>query len=195
MIHRSTLHFFPVALMSLGLVTCNHDHLQNPPPEISEEAKAYADAHWTYWDGYFGGFWEEGIWFGSYLDYEYYAAHFYGRDGVQNTLADNFMETIDDWCILPWGPLEDQDRLDYLPANGFAHHIDPDIKDDQFYERIGRYDQFGAGWPADGDLPLPGYEQMNPLWDYRDLPHDNWMWEAQNSYRDQFLNMIGAGGN
>jgi hypothetical protein len=191
---RVSLIVSGLAMMSLGLGSCDDDS-QSSPPRISEEAKAYADAHWTNWDGGFGSFWEQGIWLNCHMDYEYYAASFFGMDGDDATQDDNFMGTIEEWSELPWGPVEGEDRLDYLPEDGFTHHADYGIRDDQFYEFIGLYDQFGAGWPADGDLPLPEYEGTNPAWDYRDMPHENWMWEAENSYRNTYLNMIGGGGN
>ncbi len=194
MSYRFSLIFIGLTIMSLGLESCEEDS-QSSTPKISDEAKAYADEHWTFYDGGFGYFWEEGIWLSCYMNYEYYAAHFFGPDGDQATLNDTFTGTIEEWGLLPWGPAEGEDRLDYLPEDSFTHQADYGIRDDQFYEFIGLYDQFGAGWPPDGDLPLPDFEGTNPAWDYRDMPHENCIWEAGNSYRDTYLNMIGGGGN
>jgi len=149
-----------------------------------DDYKAFAEAHWTYWDESYTPYPNIGdeLWFDSYLDYEFYAASHFGKDEDPQTEGDNYTGEVQQWLELSWNQ-----KLTYLPQNGFTHEIDPEDKDQQYYEMIGKYNQFGAGWPEDGDGAVDGYvEGTNP---YRDSNHDNWRWEANNSYRDTYLNL------
>lgn len=100
-----------------------------------DEFIAYANQYWVYDDPTGGSF-------GSYFQYEYWAASMFGYDGESTTSADNYPQGPDSWAGLSW-----DDKLDYLPKDGFTHELIPTDKDQQYYEMIGKYDQFAPGWP------------------------------------------------
>lgn len=136
-----------------------------------DDYKKYADTYWKYYDGAYSGD------FGSYLDYEYWAASIMGPYGDRS--GELYPGSIEDWREETW-----QNKLNYLPQDGFTHELDPGDKDQQYYEMIGKYNQFGAGWPESGDA----------IADYRtnkenSSNNDNWRWETANSYRDTYLNL------
>jgi hypothetical protein len=131
-----------------------------------DDYKKYANDYWTYYDGAYSGD------FGSYLDYEYWAAAVMGPYG--DGTGELFPGNITEWQEETW-----QNKLKYLPQDGFTHELDPEDKDQQYYEMIGKYNQFGAGWPAAGDA----------IADYRTTTHTNWRWETNNSYRENYLNL------
>jgi hypothetical protein len=136
-----------------------------------EEYIAFADDHWTYFDDLYSG---DGD-FGSYLDYEYWAASLFGPDGESGG-TDGYTNDIGIWDALTW-----EEKLAYLPSNGFTHELDEEDKDQQYYEMIGKYDQFGAGWPGDGDY-VANYRADKTV-------GDGWTWQTHNSYRENYLNM------
>ncbi|TKJ41808.1 hypothetical protein CEE37_04365 [candidate division LCP-89 bacterium B3_LCP] len=139
------------------------------------EFLAFADQHWTYYDESYGGLGD----YGSYLEYEYYAAYEFGPDGESG--GDVYTGSIVEWQLLTWN-----ERSYWLPANGFTHELDPNNKDQQYYEMIGKYDQFGAGWPEDGDYD-PDWRNGPYLYD--DLGAKTWKWQTHNTYREDYLNM------
>lgn len=96
---------------------------------------AYADAHWDYGSPGSGGEYDD------YFNYEYWCASTYGYDKDNGTEADNFDGGDVDWAELTW-----DEKLYYLPKDGFTHEIDPGDKDQQYYEMIGKYGQFATGW-------------------------------------------------
>jgi hypothetical protein len=166
--------FFALEVGALVGVASYHSKGMNK----EDDYKAFAEAHWDYDDLNTN---QDYLPFASYLDYEYYAASQFGKDEDPQSEGDNYTGDMQQWSELSWNQ-----KLNYLPQNGFTHEVDPDDMDQQYYEMIGKYDQFGAGWPADGDGPVGGYTAENP---YRDSNHDNWRWEADNSYRDAYLNL------
>ncbi|UCB52235.1 MAG: hypothetical protein JSV10_09655 [Candidatus Zixiibacteriota bacterium] len=66
-----------------------------------------------------------------------------------------------------------------------SHHL-PDTKTDQYYEMIGKYEQFASGW-KDYDGPLPPYHEVlnpSPTWNqYRDMRElsNDWLNKAKYS--------------
>ncbi|RJP74161.1 MAG: hypothetical protein C4524_13305 [Candidatus Zixiibacteriota bacterium] len=135
-----------------------------------DEYKAFADANWAYDDGVY----TSGV-FADYWDYEYYCATVFGVDGETGN-ADTFDGSPEQWDELSW-----EDKGIYLPSSGFTHELTPDDKDQQYYEMIGKYDQFGAGWPAEDD-EVSGYRTGNPL-------TETWEWGTYNTTRDKYLTM------
>jgi len=162
-------------LVILGMVialSCGCQNNDDDGIDISDAAVAFAETHWTYYN-------PEGGEFGSYLAYEYWAATLFGPDGeLSGTIV--FEGTIDVWQTMNW----DQRRV-FLPPAGFPDELNLVNRNQHYYDLIGQSDQFGAGWPADGDNP----------YNYRILTHYTYPWTASNSYRNAYLNMIGGGGN
>jgi hypothetical protein len=104
----------------------------------------------------------------------------YGSSGEPTTF---YTGDINGWYALSW-----ESKIQHLPS-GFNHRLDPTVRDQQFYEMIGNYNQFWAGWPADGNYG-----------NYWQTPHfQHWTWEAStnqsgnwvhNTYRDAYVNML-----
>lgn len=139
-----------------------------------DEYIAYADQYWTYYDG------SQSLGdYGSYLDYEFYAATEFGPDGESG--GEVYNGSVEQWEELTWN-----EKLDWLPSNGFTHELDPTDKDQQYYEMIGKYDQFGAGWPEDGDYDA-SWRDGPYLYDATGAP--TWQWQTHNSYRETYLNI------
>jgi hypothetical protein len=139
-----------------------------------DEFHTYAEQHWAY--NRSGILQDPSMLpeFNDYFHYEYWAASIFGKDG-QTGGDPGYTGTPDEWQSLSW-----TEKLLYLPSDGFTHELDPITKDQQYYEMIGKYNQFGAGWPLAGD-----YDQ-----NYRfGTPHTTWQWEKGNSFRDTYLNM------
>lgn len=110
-----------------------------------DEYMNFAEQYWTYYDPTGGDF-------GSYLSYEYWAATLFGNDGESGG-TDGYTGGIDEWQNEPWN-----EKLKYLPSDGFTHELDPDEKDQQYYEMIGKYNQFAPGWPDYDE----SYHEINP---------------------------------
>ena len=124
-----------------------------------DEFMAYADAHWIY-----GGPGVPGDEYDSYFQYEYWAANIWGRDGDSGTQDDNWLGGEDEWYNKPW-----EDKLQYLPSDGFTHELDPNDKDQQYYEMIGKYGQFATGWEDyDEDYPFDGWRANSTITPMRD---------------------------
>lgn len=156
-----------------------------------DEFHKWADQYWTYYNPNGGDF-------GSYLSYEFWVATNYGTNGDPSTrfrLPDTTQApTVADWQALTW-----EEKMNYLPT-GFTHNIDPNDKDQQYYEMIGKYDQFYTGWPEDGDYgnysnpASNGGRSGNPT-----LAHnEHWTWDAytnasgnwiHNTYRDHYQDL------
>ncbi len=98
-----------------------------------DEFMAYAEQHWNYYG-------PAGDKFNSYFEYEYWCANEFGSDGVTGTPSDDFTGGQDNWGDLTW-----HEKQGYLPQNGFTHELDPENKDQQYYEMIGKYGQFATG--------------------------------------------------
>lgn len=130
-----------------------------------DEYIAFAE-NWTYYEVGGGDF-------DAYLNYEYWAAANFGKNG-ESLDGDEYIGSIEDWWGLSWSA-----KLNSLPSNGFTHELNPLDQDQQYYEMIGKYDQFGAGWPEGGDY--------DP--DFRSGPHTEWTWQTHNSYRETYLNI------
>jgi hypothetical protein len=137
-----------------------------------DEFHIFADQHWAY---------DRGSTiqpqtlpeFNDYLHYEYWAATVFGKDGASGN-NDVYLGNIDEWQTESW-----TSKLQNLPSDGFTHELDPNNEDQQYYEMIGKYNQFGAGWTASGD-------EVN---NYRNNTHLDWKWESKNSFRETYLNM------
>jgi hypothetical protein len=139
-----------------------------------DEFHAFADQNWTYYDSLGGDF-------GSYLSYEFWVATTYGTNGDSTTKYYGIDPGVDDfteWQDLPW-----DDRLEYLPS-GFTHHLDPNDQDQQYYEMIGKYDQFWAGWPSDGNYGSGSNQHWT--WDAYENSSGNWI---HNTYRDHYQDL------
>jgi hypothetical protein len=135
------------------------------------EFKKYAEDHWTFYDEtvVFPAIPTSGN--GSYLSYEYWAAHTFGNNGSV------FNGSISEWMTKTWTY-----KQDYLPSAGFTHEIDGNNHDQQYYEMIGKYNQFWAGWDLDGNtIAAPS---GTPI-------YGHWLtgWSVQNVYREAYLNM------
>lgn len=129
-----------------------------------DEYIAYADDHWIY------GAPDYGTEYDSYFGYEYWAASSYGSDGDNNTPDDNYGDTQTDWYDLTWS-----EKQQYLPSDGFTHELDPKDKDQQYYEMIGKYGQFAAGWD---DYTADNY------------PFNEWRTNSKiTPHRDYYLNL------
>jgi len=107
---------------------------------------AYADDHWTYGDPGSGGPYD------NYFEYEYWCANQWGyyKDGTESGL---FTGTDVEWKELTWN-----EKLNYLPKDGFTHELDPTEKDQQYYEEIGKYNQFATGWDDYTEADYPFYD-------------------------------------
>lgn len=135
---------------------------------------AYANAHWTYYS-------QSGDNLSAYLNYEYWAASSYGRTDVLGDEYNKPGSSVETWMELSW-----DEKLPYLPENGFTHELEPDNKDQQYYEMIGKYNQFYAGWPASGD----GYGGSDKRYDTGvNAQHWTTGWNIKNSYRETYLNL------
>lgn len=138
-----------------------------------DEFKAYADDHWIYLDDVFSSTYSSAQ--GNpadeftYLEYEYWVATEFGNPNREGEYA----EGLDEWEQLDW-----DSKLDYLPSNGFTHELQPDEKDQQYYEMIGKYDQFGAGWPDAYDAEDNPFDEDNP-----------WRFKTYNQVRENYLNL------
>lgn len=127
----------------------------------------------------------------TYFGYEYWVATTYGANGDTATF---FSGSTQDWQSQNWDY-----KLQHLPI-GFTHNLDPNTKDQQYYEMVGKYDQFWAGWPADGNYGNFSYDPYNPnnsnpqhwTWDAYTNPSGNWI---HNTKRDQYQNMRNASNN
>lgn len=158
------------AMCGMVFAGCNKNPASHVPG-VSDEAVAFADSHWKYYDPAGGDF-------GSYLAYEYWVAKNLGPDGtLSGTIV--YPGTITQWQNLSWNQ-----KKAYLPAAGFPHDLNQSTMDASYYHAIGEYNQFAAGWPPDGDSP----------YNYRSLPRTSWQWTASNSYRTSYLNMLGSTG-
>ncbi|MCX6640175.1 MAG: hypothetical protein NTW14_06790 [bacterium] len=136
-----------------------------------DEFHTYAEQHWAYnRDAIQPNTLAE---FNDYSHYEYWAATIFGKDG-QTGGDPGYTGLIDEWQSLSW-----TEKLLYLPSDGFTHELDPNKNDQQYYEMIGKYNQFGAGWPTLGDSDL----------NYRAATRTTWQWETKNSFRETYLNM------
>jgi hypothetical protein len=124
-----------------------------------DEYMAYADAHWLY-----GGPGEGGE-YDNYFQYEFWAASFWGRDKDNTTPDDNFPGLEDEWYTMTW-----EEKQQFLPADGFTHELDPNDKDQQYYEMIGKYGQFATGWEdyTESGYPLDGWRTSNSITPMRD---------------------------
>lgn len=143
-----------------------------------DEYLAYADRWWTYYDeGSFSSTYASAQSNPTdeftYLEYEFWVAKTEGNDARSgNWLGELFgSETEEGWQDLTW-----EEKLEYLPSDGFTHEIDPHTKDQQYYEMVGKYDQFGAGWPDAYDA------EDNPFIEV-------WKWSTFNQVRENYLNM------
>lgn len=93
-------------------------------------------------------------------EYKKHADQYWSRDEYKTWLIDSLHITSD---------------REYYKTNGdsaiLSHHL-PDTKTDQYYEMIGKYEQFAAGW-IDYDGPLPPHHEVvnpSPTWNqYRDM--------------------------
>jgi hypothetical protein len=161
-----------------------------------DEFHSWADQYWTYYNSAGGDF-------GSYLGYEFWVATTYGLNGSPETwfrLPDTTQApTVEDWQALTW-----DEKMNHLPT-GFTHNLDPNNKDQQYFEMIGKYDQFWAGWPESGDYGNYSYgnppsRSNNPT--ITNLQH--WTWDAysnssgnwvHNSYRDHYQDLRNESNN
>ena len=138
-----------------------------------DEFIAYADDHWTYLDDVFSSTYSSAQANPAdeytYLEYEYWVATEFGNPNREG----EYTEGLDEWEQLDW-----DDKLEYLPSNGFTHELLPDDKDQQYYEMIGKYDQFGAGWPDAYDAEDNPFEEDNP-----------WRFKTYNQVRENYLNL------
>jgi hypothetical protein len=115
---------------------------------------AYAEDHWIYGGPDYGNEYD------SYFGYEYWAASTYG----------NYPDTQDEWYDLTWS-----EKQQYLPSDGFTHELDPNDKDQQYYEMIGKYGQFAPGWDD--------YTEEN-------YPFNEWRTNSKiTPHRDYYLNL------
>ncbi len=75
------------------------------------------------------------------------------KTGIYEAFADAHWSEIryGDFLYLNWGVRDDDSVYDDLGYPYFTHHL-PDTKTQQYYEMIGKYDQFVFGWD-DTDLP------------------------------------------
>lgn len=118
----------------------------------------------------------------TYLGYEYWVATTYGTNGSYTTWfvgKDPAVDDIVEWMTSTW-----DSRREHLPT-GFTHHLDPDNKDQQYYEMIGKYEQFWAGWPSDGNYGI-GSSRHFIDWGPYDDPNQNWI---HNTYRDHYQDL------
>lgn len=144
--------------------------------DLEKEYKAYVDKYWTYYDDYddpsmpyfdYGTAEEEF----TYLEYEYYVATTVGHD-----THGEFVGSLETWEGKTWSQ-----KQYYLPTVGFTHELDPKDKDQQYYEMVGKYDQFAAGWP-DAD------DQDDPFID-NTTGQATWRFSTLNTRRETYLNM------
>lgn len=112
----------------------------------------------------------------AYRQYEYNLA----QNAQQwNPEATDFTGTIEEWTDLEW-----DEKITYLPREGFTHELPTQedrarnwSMDQQYYEMIGKYiHQFGFGWADmfDTDPGSPYYNGTSTLsLTYMDMRHDS----------------------
>ncbi len=106
---------------------------------LEDEYMKLAADNWVYGAGAYVG--PETDFGHQYVNYEYWAATNFGNDNEFGG-DDVFTGDIQAWMEKSWAQ-----KLSYLPSNGFTHELDPNDQDQQYYEMIGKYDQFAPGWP------------------------------------------------
>lgn len=106
---------------------------------------------------------EAGMWMGYFKyhndgikktdDFEAFADEHW-IEGDSTAVDGGDTESYVGWLWQEYGRYDDNDTAE------FTHHI-PDYRDQQYYEMIGKYDQFRAGWDDYWDDP-DRYDERNP---------------------------------
>jgi hypothetical protein len=157
--------------------------------KLDKDFHTWADQYWTY--GSAGNYPQ----FTTYLGYEYWVATTYGTNSNPSTYfkgSDPAKDDIVEWMEKAWTT-----KQQHLPP-GFTHDLNQNSeKDQQYYEMIGKYDQFWAGWPgvpptggnydAFGNPVIPnGSNAQHWLWQPYTNPDGPWI---HNSYRDHYQDL------
>jgi hypothetical protein len=106
----------------------------------------------------------------------------YHGKGEDNTdkfeaYADTYWQEgrYEQWLFMHWGTFDDDSVFNNNGFSLFTHHL-PDTKTQQYYEMIGKYNQFVYGW-VDTDIDA-SVEDAHPTtysqlrMDYEDMRHD-----------------------
>ena len=129
-----------------------------------DEFKAFADEHW------------------SVVKYANYLIQH--RDEL-NIPEDAEIPISDDGSLLPWERILDWNALNYAETP-FSHHLPPH-GDQQYYEEIGKYNQYSSGWDA-FDSQVDGFRDVPQIMkDYAKMRGD-----ANSAYNTASKIVIGV---
>ena len=127
--------FLSVEVMSWILYVMN----ENKGDRQTEDFQKYADEHW------------------SVVDYVKWIERYYSSEASSFAFYKQNTNTLPPWEQIDWEQLnaceqrigELKDSQGNMIKTGFSHHL-PQRPEQQYYELIGKYPQYGGGWDDAG---------------------------------------------